>query len=76
MLSQMKAGQKGIVKKVSGEGIVRRRLLEMGINRGTEIYVQKYAPLMDPIEIVLKGYHMYIRVEEAANIIMENVCAD
>jgi Fur family transcriptional regulator, ferric uptake regulator len=73
LLSQMKTGQKGIVKKISGEGIVRRRLLEMGINRGTGIYVEKYAPLMDPIEIVLKGYHMYIRVEEAANILVENV---
>jgi Fur family ferric uptake transcriptional regulator len=69
----MKSGQEGIVRKVSGEGILRRRLLEMGINRGTAIYVEKYAPLKDPIEIVVKGYHMSLRVEEASNILVENV---
>lgn len=71
LLSQLKAGETGIVRKVSGEGILRRRLLEMGINRGTMIYVEKYAPLRDPIEIVVKGYHISLRVEEAANIIVE-----
>jgi Fur family ferric uptake transcriptional regulator len=73
LLSRMKSGQEGIVRKVSGEGILRRRLLEMGINRGTAIYVEKYAPLKDPIEIVVKGYHMSLRVEEASNILVENV---
>ncbi len=72
-LSQMKAGQEGVVRKVSGEGLLKRRLLEMGINRGTMIYVEKYAPLKDPIEIVVKGYHMSLRVEEAANIQVENI---
>ncbi len=73
LLSRMKSGQEGIVRKVAGEGILRRRLLEMGINRGTAIYVEKYAPLKDPIEIVIKGYHMSLRVEEASNILVENV---
>jgi Fur family ferric uptake transcriptional regulator len=73
LLSQMKSGQEGIVRKVSGEGILRRRLLEMGINRGTAVYVEKYAPLKDPIEIVVKGYHMSLRVEEASNILVENI---
>ncbi len=73
LLSQMKSGQEGIVQKVSGEGVLRRRLLEMGINRGTAIYVEKYAPLKDPIEIVVKGYHMSLRVEEASSILVENV---
>ena len=73
LLSQMKSGQEGIVRKVSGEGVLRRRLLEMGINRGAAIYVEKYAPLKDPIEIVVKGYHMSLRVEEASNIMVENV---
>ncbi|MBU2631498.1 MAG: FeoA domain-containing protein [Proteobacteria bacterium] len=72
-LSQMKAGQEGIIRKVSGESILRRRLLEMGINRGSTIYVEKYAPLKDPIELVIKGYHISLRVEEAANILVENV---
>ncbi len=72
-LNQMKTGQKGIIKKVSGESVLRRRLLEMGINRGSQIYVEKYAPLKDPIELVVKGYHVSLRVEEAANIMIENV---
>jgi len=73
LLSQMKSGQEGVVRKVAGEGVLRRRLLEMGINRGAAIYVEKYAPLKDPIEIVVKGYHMSLRVEEASNILVENI---
>ncbi len=73
MLSQMKTGQEGIIRKVAGEGLLRRRLLEMGINRGSTIYVEKYAPLQDPIELVIKGYHISLRVEEAASIFVENV---
>ena len=73
LLSQMKTGQEGVIRKVSGKGILRRRLLEMGINRGSLIYVEKYAPLKDPVELVVKGYHVSLRVEEAANILVENV---
>jgi Fur family ferric uptake transcriptional regulator len=73
LLSQMKTGQEGIIQKVAGEGLLRRRLLEMGINRGSTIYVEKYAPLKDPIELVIKGYHISLRVEEAANIFVESV---
>ncbi len=73
LLSQLKTGQEGIIRKVSGESFLRRRLLEMGINRGSMIYVEKYAPLKDPIEFVIKGYHISLRVEEAANILVENV---
>ncbi|MBU1196283.1 MAG: FeoA domain-containing protein [Proteobacteria bacterium] len=72
-LKHMKKGQEGIIRKVSGEGVFRRRLLEMGINRGSKIYVEKYAPLKDPIELVIKGFHISLRVEEAANILVENV---
>ena len=72
-LSQMKAGQEGIIARVSGESVLRRRLLEMGINRGTKIYVEKYAPLKDPLELVVKGYHISLRVGEAANIVVEHV---
>lgn len=73
LLSQMKSGQEGVIRKVSGEGVLRRRLLEMGINRGSVIYVEKYAPLKDPVELIIKGYHVSLRVEEAANILVENV---
>ncbi|MCD4719921.1 MAG: FeoA domain-containing protein [Desulfobacula sp.] len=73
LLSQMKTGQEGVIRKVTGEGVLRRRLLEMGINRGSTIYVEKYAPLQDPLELVIKGYHISLRVHEAANIFVENV---
>lgn len=73
LLSEMKQGQEGIIAKVGGHGILRRRLLEMGINRGTKVHVEKYAPLKDPLEIIIKGYHVSLRVEEAANIIVENI---
>lgn len=72
-LSRMKSGQEGVIVRVSGERVLRRRLLEMGINRGTKIYVEKYAPLKDPLELVVKGYHVSLRVEEAANILVDQV---
>ena len=72
-LCRMKAGQEGRIVRVAGETALRRRLLEMGINRGTRIYVEKYAPLKDPLELVVKGYHISLRVEEAANILVEDV---
>ncbi|MCK7514585.1 MAG: ferrous iron transport protein A [Desulfobacterales bacterium] len=49
------------------------RILEMGIVKGAEVYVEKYAPLKDPMELVVKGYHISLRVEEAAQIVVENV---
>jgi Fur family transcriptional regulator, ferric uptake regulator len=73
LLCDMKAGQEGTIVRVSGETVLRRRLLEMGINRGARVYVEKYAPLRDPLEMVVKGYHVSLRVEEAAQILVENV---
>lgn len=72
-LSELKEGQTGTVVRVGGDGPFRRRLLEMGFLRGTEVYVEKYAPLKDPIELILKGYHVSLRVDEAARIQVENV---
>lgn len=72
-LSEMKQGQRGLVAKVGGEGPLRRRILEMGIVKGSEIYVEKYAPLKDPVELIVKGYHVSLRVGEAAKILVENV---
>ena len=71
LLSEMKQGEKGIVIRVAGNGALRRRILEMGIVKGTEVFVEKYAPLKDPIELILKGYHLSLRVEEAAQITVE-----
>lgn len=73
LLSEMREGQTGMVARVGGNGILRRRILEMGILKGTELYVEKYAPLKDPLELIVKGYHISLRVKEAAQIHVENV---
>ena len=72
-MSDMKEGQTATVERVGGNGMLRRRILEMGILKGTDIYVEKYAPLRDPIELIVKGYHISLRVEEAAQITVYNV---
>jgi Fe2+ transport system protein FeoA len=72
-LSVLKEGQAATVLRVGGDGPFRRRLLEMGFLRGTEIYVEKYAPLKDPIELILKGYHVSLRVDEAAYIEVKDI---
>ncbi len=72
-LSELKEGQTATVVRVGGDGPFRRRLLEMGFLRGTDVYVEKYAPLRDPIELILKGYHVSLRMDEAARIQVENV---
>ena len=72
-LSDLRQGQTATVARIGGDGPFRRRLLEMGFQRGTEVYVVKYAPLRDPIELILKGYHVSLRVDEAAHIQVEDV---
>ena len=72
-LSDIKEGQKATIVRVGGNGILRRRILEMGILKGTDVYVEKYAPLKDPLELIVKGYHITLRVEEATQITVENV---
>lgn len=72
-LSNMRQGQSGVISKVGGEGLFRRRLLEMGFLKGKSLYVEKYAPLKDPLEVNLDGCHISLRVEEADKITMENV---
>jgi len=72
-LSELKEGQYATIVHVGGNGILRRRILEMGILRGAEVYIEKYAPLRDPLELIVKGYHISLRVEEAAQVEVENV---
>ncbi len=67
-LSQLKKGQKATIVRVTGSGAFRRRLMEMGFLNGTEIAVEKYAPLRDPMELIVKGYHVSLRVCEAAQV--------
>jgi Fe2+ transport system protein FeoA len=73
LLSELKEGQTATVVRVGGNGLLRRRILEMGVVKGAEVHVEKYAPLRDPLELVLKGFHISLRVEEAAQIVVENV---
>ena len=56
------------VHKITGEKPIKKRLLEMGFVKGTEIYVEKVAPLGDPMELVLKGYHLSLRRDEAKDV--------
>ena len=65
VLSELQKGQSATIIRVGGNGILRRRILEMGILKGTDVYVEKYAPLKDPLELIVKGYHVSLRVEEA-----------
>ncbi len=72
-LNQMSEGESGIIEKIGGSSLLRRRILEMGLVKGTKIYVEKYAPLKDPIEITAKGYHLSLRVDEAAEITIKRI---
>lgn len=71
MLSDLKPGEAGIVQKILGEGAVKRRLMDMGITRGTEVYVRKVAPLGDPIQVTVRGYELSLRKGEALNVEMK-----
>jgi Fe2+ transport system protein FeoA len=73
LLSELKEGQTATIERIGGNGALRRRILEMGIVKGTDVYVEKYAPLKDPLELIVKGYHVSLRVEEAAKITVNNV---
>jgi len=70
-LSELKPGEKGRIVRVSGEGGIHRRLLDMGLVAGSEVEVERVAPLGDPIEVRIKGSHLALRREEAANIQVE-----
>ena len=64
-LKDVKIGKTVRVVKLHGEGAVRRRIMDMGVTKGVEIYVRKSAPLGDPIEIMLRGYELSIRKADA-----------
>lgn len=69
-LKDVKIGSAVTVKKLSGEGAVKRRIMDMGITKGTEIYVRKVAPLGDPIEVTVRGYELSLRKADAEMIEM------
>ena len=72
-LTDLKTKSSGRVVTVGGEKALRRRLLDMGITPGTTITVKKVAPLGDPVELLLRGYVLSLRLEDAAKITVEEV---
>lgn len=76
LLSEIKEGQTARILRVGGSGALRRRIFEMGIVKGTQVCVDKYAPLKDPLEIIVMGYHLSLRVEEASQVTVELIQAD
>ena len=70
-LQEVKIGETVTVKKLSGAGPVKRRIMDMGITKGTEIYVRKVAPLGDPIEVKVRGYDLSLRKADAGMIEVE-----
>lgn len=70
-LRDAKVGQTVKVAKLAGEGAVKRRIMDMGITKGVEIYVRKVAPLGDPVEITVRGYELSLRKADAEMIVTE-----
>jgi len=67
-LKEVKCGETVRVVRLAGTGALKRRIMDMGIIKGTDIYVRKVAPLGDPIEVTVRGYELSLRKDEAANI--------
>ena len=70
-LKNVKIGKTARVGKVHGEGPIRRRIMDMGSTKGVEIYVRKVAPLGDPLELMVRGYELSLRKEDAERIEVE-----
>ncbi|AOH43430.1 iron transporter FeoA [Anaerolineaceae bacterium oral taxon 439] len=70
-LRDVKTGETVKVIKLHGEGAIRRRIMDMGVTKGTEVFVRKVAPLGDPIELTVRGYELSIRKSDAVNIEVE-----
>ena len=66
-LKDIKIGETAVVKRLNGEGAVKRRIMDMGITKGTSVYVRKVAPLGDPIEVTVRGFEL----SDASSIIVE-----
>ena len=70
-LKEVPCGQTVKVTKLNGEGPVKRRIMDMGISKGVEIYVRKVAPLGDPVEVTVRGYELSLRKADAEMICVE-----
>ena len=67
-LKDVKVGESAVVVRLHGEGAVKRRIMDMGLTRGTEVHVRKVAPLGDPMELTVRGYELSVRKGDAENI--------
>ena len=70
-LRELKVGETATVVKLHGEGAKKRRIMDMGLTKGTEVYIRKVAPLGDPVEITIRGYELSIRKADAELIEIE-----
>ena len=70
-LKEVKCGQTVKVTKLTGSGPVKRRIMDMGITKGTELYIRKVAPLGDPVEITVRGYELTVRKNDAKCILIK-----
>ena len=69
-LSEAKVGTTVTVAKIEGDGAYKRRIMDMGITKGTELYIRKVAPLGDPVEITVRGYELTVRKNDAKCILI------
>ena len=70
-LKEVACGETAKVKKLNGEGPVKRRIMDMGITKGEDVFVRKVAPLGDPVEITVRGYELSVRKADAEMILVE-----
>ncbi len=72
-LSEAKVGTTVTVAKIEGDGAYKRRIMDMGITKGTELYIRKVAPLGDPVEITVRGYELTVRKNDAKCILINKL---
>ena len=70
-LRDVKIGQTAVIRRLHGEGALKRRIMDMGLTKGTEVYVRKVAPLGDPLELTVRGYELSVRKGNAELIEVE-----
>lgn len=70
-LNAIRIGMAGVIVRVEGEGRIKRRLFDMGLTPGAEVFLRKKAPLGDPLEVTLRGYELTLRKDEASHVIMK-----
>nr|WP_307760280.1 FeoA domain-containing protein [uncultured Peptostreptococcus sp.] len=72
-LKDSEVGKNYMVKKIRGEGALKRRIMDMGITKNTQLYVQKVAPLGDPVQITVRGYQLSLRKDDSSCIEIEEI---